>query len=45
MPLCGFDKQKLDGIDSFHKGLVETILDKIPGDKVDEKESFIGGSK
>lgn len=45
MPLCGFDKQMLDGIDSFHKGLVETILDKIPGDKVDEEEFFREDSK
>lgn len=45
MPLCGFDRQMLDGIDSFHKGLVEIILDKIPSDKVDEEESLVEDSK
>ena len=45
MPLCGFNQKMIDGIDSFHKGLVEAILDKIPSDKVDEEESFMEDSK
>lgn len=28
MPLCGFDKQMLDGLNKFHEGLVENILSK-----------------
>ena len=28
MPLCGFDKQMLDGLDKFHEGLVENIIKK-----------------
>jgi len=29
MPICGFDKQMLDGLDKFHEGLVENLLRKI----------------
>ena len=29
MPLCGFDKQMLDGLDKFHESLVENIIKKI----------------
>jgi len=28
MALCGFDKQMLEGIEKFHEGLVELIVDK-----------------
>lgn len=28
MPFCGFDKQMLDGLDKFHEGLIETIIEK-----------------
>lgn len=28
MPICGFDKQMLDGLDKFHEGLVENLLKK-----------------
>ena len=28
MPICGFNKQMLDGLDKFHEGLVETIIKK-----------------
>ncbi len=45
MPLCGFDKQMLDGIDSFHRGLIEIILDKTPSKNVDGKEFFMEDSK
>lgn len=38
MALCGFNKRMLEGMDSFHKGLVEAILDKMPVDRVVEEE-------
>lgn len=28
MPLCGFDKQMLDGLDMFHRGLADSIIRK-----------------
>jgi hypothetical protein len=28
MPLCGFNQEMLDGINSLHEGLVDAILDK-----------------
>ena len=37
MPMCGFDKKMLEGLDSFHNGLVEIILEKLPTDKKEEE--------
>lgn len=28
MPLCGFDKQMLDGLDSFYRGLARAVIRK-----------------
>ena len=38
MPLCGFNDKMLEGMDSFHKGLMEAILDKMPADRIVEEE-------
>ena len=35
MPICGFNEEMIEGLNSFHNGLVEIILEKLP---VDEKE-------
>lgn len=37
MPLCGFNDKMLEGLDSFHKGLVEIIIEKPLVDKKEEK--------
>lgn len=37
MPMCGFDKKMLEGLNSFHNGLVEIILEKPLVDKKEEK--------
>jgi hypothetical protein len=37
MPMCGFNEEMLEGLDSFHKGLVEIILEKLPVDKKKEE--------
>jgi len=29
MPLCGFNKQMLDGLDKFHESLIENITKKV----------------
>ena len=29
MPMCGFDKQMLDGLDMFHRGLAYSIIRKV----------------
>ena len=34
MALCGFDKQMLEGLKSFHRGLAETVLKKIKQENV-----------
>ena len=28
MPFCGFNEKMLEGMDKFHEGLVEAIIDK-----------------
>jgi len=28
MPLCGFNQKMLEGIEAFHEGLVESLIDK-----------------
>jgi hypothetical protein len=28
MPLCGFNKEMLEGMDKFHEGLLEAIANK-----------------
>lgn len=28
MPMCGFNKQMLNGLDKFHEGLIEMIIRK-----------------
>jgi len=28
MPMCGFNKQMLDGLDKFHESLIENITKK-----------------
>ena len=37
MPLCGFNEEMIEGLNSFHKGLVEIIIEKLPVDKKEEK--------
>lgn len=32
MPLCGFNKSMLKGMDKFHEGLVEAMANKEPTD-------------
>jgi len=42
MPLCGFDKQMIEGLEAFHEGLAEQLIEKIKENNfIDEKE--VGG--
>ena len=40
MPLCGFNQEMLEGLDSFHKGLVETILNKSEANNLIREEKY-----
>ncbi|MFH1801989.1 MAG: hypothetical protein ABH864_00895 [archaeon] len=33
MPLCGFNQEMLEGMNKFHQGLVESVLDKTLADE------------
>jgi hypothetical protein len=44
MPICGFNEEMLEGLNSFHKGLAEIILEKLHVDKKEEK-SFLEEKK
>lgn len=35
MPLCGFDEQMLEGLNTFNEGLVENVADKTFVEKVE----------
>ncbi len=37
MPMCGFDQRMIEGLESFHEGLAEIILEKLHVDKKEEK--------
>jgi len=40
MPLCGFNKQMLNGLEMFHKGLVDNnIIDKSSDNNLEELEN------
>ena len=39
MALCGFNKQMLEGLKSFHKGLAETVMKKIKQENVTKEIS------
>ncbi|MFH1290591.1 MAG: hypothetical protein ABIH92_04235 [Nanoarchaeota archaeon] len=38
MPMCGFNQKMLEELDSFHNGLVESVLDKVFVDERSEEE-------
>lgn len=40
MPMCGFDKQMLDGLDEFNKGLIEAVLRISRREKVTVEEAI-----
>ncbi len=44
MPVCGFNEEMIEGLNSFHNGLVEIILEKLPIDKK-EGESLLEEKK
>ncbi len=37
MALCGFNEEMIEGLDSFHKGLIEIIIGKSLVNKKEEK--------
>jgi hypothetical protein len=37
MPVCGFNEEMIEGLNSFHNGLVEIILEKLPVNKKEKK--------
>ena len=39
MPMCGFDKKMLDGLDDFHQGLVEAVQKKSKKNNITIKEA------
>lgn len=41
MPMCGFDKQMLDGLDEFHQGLVEAVKKKSKKDSITVEEAVM----
>lgn len=40
MPLCGFDKQMLDGLDSFYRGLARAVIRKSKEKNVTVEEAI-----
>lgn len=43
MPLCGFNQQMLEGLNAFHEGLVESVIEN---QKIEEnKEKTISEKK
>jgi len=40
MPLCGFNKEMLEGLKKFHEGLAEQRIDK----SSEEKQDFLEGN-
>ena len=45
MPLCGFNQEMLQGLEAFHKGLVETIISKTDNNNITREEYQRGNSE
>ena len=43
MALCGFDEQRLEGLEKFHFGLIKNAVNRM--EKVDKTEDCIGGTE